>query len=157
MPNHYNFREDHKIAEKTERQMGKFLAETVPGVTFKGICNDNRWDLELDYNGRFTTVEVKEDFTCERTGNVGIEYESWGRKAGISVSKADFYLLKVHCPDGKARAYLIDSKKLKKICFETPLWFREVVGGDVGSESKNYLFKLGVIQQVAISLGVVPK
>ena len=157
MPNHYNFREDHKIAEKTERQMGKFLAETVPGLVFKRICKTSDWDLEFEFNGKPATVEVKEDFTCERTGNVGVEYESWGRKAGISVSKADFYLFKVHCPDGKARAYLIESKKLKRICFEDPLWHREVVGGDVGSESKNYLFKLDVIKRVSMFLGVVPK
>jgi hypothetical protein len=154
MPN-YDFNKDLPIARKTERQIANYLVEK--GMTFVSECNNSDYDLLMKRpDGSNFTVEIKEDFTCERTGNVGVESESWGRLSGISVSKADYYLYKVHEPNGQKNMYLIRTSKLKKM-IERNLWFREVVGGDPGSNSRNYLFKLNVVKDNFAFIGTLPE
>lgn len=153
--NNYDFSQDLPIAEKTEQQMADFLCSKLEGMTFLEHCNNSDYDLKFNVQGRYdTTVEVKEDFTCERTGNIGVEVSSWGRRSGIAVSKADYYLYKVHQPDTKIGVYIIETEKLKKM-IKQKYWHREVVGGDPGSDSKNYLFKLNVVKDEFVFLGYV--
>ena len=150
----YNFAEDFPIAEKTEAQVADFLVNEI-GMEFIEGCNDNRYDLVMKTpNGKRITVEVKEDFTCKETGNVGVEYECRGKNSGIRVSKADFYLYKVHRPDGKIQLLVQKTDKLKDMIRKRS-FHRKVVGGDVGSNSKNYLFELGVFQEGFLNLGLV--
>jgi hypothetical protein len=151
----YDFKKDLPIAERTEEQMGKLLEEKLPKAKLIGTCNTNAYDLKFQYDdGKTFTVEVKEDFTCERTGNVGVEYESWGRRAGIAVSKADYYLYKVHRPDGKIGVYIIKKDDLIQM-IKDKKHFRDVCGGDPGSNSWNHLFKLNVIKDNFMFLGCV--
>jgi hypothetical protein len=120
--------------------------------TIRGVRRSD-FDVRMAFpSGKEVDIEIKEDFSCERTGNVGVEVESWGRPSGLSVSKADFYLYKVHQPDGTKRVYIIRTEKLKKM-IEDELYHRIVVGGDPGSNSKNYLFKLKVIMDNFTHLG----
>lgn len=154
MPN-YDFKKDYPIAEKTEAQMAEFLCKKMDGLRFIEFCDNSDYDLKFNVRNRYdTTVEVKEDFTCRKTGNIGVETESWGRRSGIAVSKADYYLYKVHRPDNKIGVYIIETDKLKQM-IKNKLWHREVIGGDVGSNSKNYLFKLNVVEQEFVFLGYV--
>lgn len=146
----YDFKKDHKIAVKTEEEIAKMLQDANPGKIKRIQFNhDNRYDLGvLLTNGEFLTIEIKEDFTCARTGNVGLEYQCRGRASGISVSKADLYCYKVHEPSGDIAYYIIETKTLKTM-IKGNLFDRVVTGGDPGSDSKNYLFKLDVFKKHA--------
>jgi hypothetical protein len=141
----YDFRKDFPIARKTEAQIAQYLSEKQ-NMKFLGECNNSDYDIRMETpSGKKITIEIKEDFSCARTGNVGVEYECRGRASGIEVSKADFYIYKVHQPDGKKGVYVIQTPQLKRM-IEDKEYFRTVVGGDPGSFSKNYLFKLDVIK-----------
>lgn len=143
---HYDFDKDFPIARKTEKQIAKFLVEKL-SMEFVDECNNADYDIRMKMSdGKIFTIEIKEDFSCKRTGNVGVEFSSWGRDSGIAISKADLYMYKVHQPNGKIGLYAINTKKLKKMIADEK-YFRIVTGGDVGSNSMNYLFKLAVIQE----------
>jgi hypothetical protein len=150
MPN-YDFAKDLPIAKKTEKQIAEYLCETQDmsligtSDTIKNVRRSD-FDVRMKFNksDKVVDIEIKEDFSCARTGNVGVEFSSWGRASGIEISKADYYLYKVHTADGKKGVYIIQTSKLKKM-IEDKLYHRVVTGGDPGSESKNYLFKLSVV------------
>jgi hypothetical protein len=141
----YDFDKDLPIAQATEKQVANFLVEKAD-MTFVHDNDDNAYDLMMKTkDGKNVTIEVKEDFSCQRTGNVGVEYECRGKPSGISVSKANAYLYKVHEPSGRIGLYVIATKNLKKMIAEEQ-YFRIVNGGDPGSNSMNYLFKLNVFK-----------
>ena len=144
----YDFDKDLPIAQKTEKQITEFLVSK--GLEFIEDCDDNRYDVKMRFTqgdeSKEVTIEIKEDFTCERTGNIGVEIESWGRPSGIATSKADFYLYKVHEPNGRKGIYMIKTSELKAM-IKQRLWHREVIGGDPGSNSRNFLFRLEVVQK----------
>ena len=151
---YYDFTIDLPIAQKTERQVAQFLCDKA-GMKFVSECDDNKYDLLMETkDGRPLTFEVKEDFSCERTGNVGVEYSCRGKASGIEVSQADAYLYKVHEPSGKNGLYVIATKNLKKMISDEK-YFRIVNGGDPGSNSMNYLFKLDIIKDNFRFLGYV--
>jgi hypothetical protein len=153
MPN-YNFRKDLPVAHATERQVSKFLCDTR-GMTFLSECNNSDYDLLMQLkNGRRITIEIKEDFTCKKTGNVGIEYECRGRPSGISVSKADYYLYKVHEPTGNTSLYVIATNHLREL-IDNKMYFRSIIGGDEGSNSKNHLFKLETVKENFKFIGTI--
>lgn len=152
----YDFGKDLPIARKTEKQVAEYLVEKA-GMKFIKDNDDNKYDLLMAMGEKEITIEVKEDFSCERTGNVGVEYHCRGKPSGISVSKADLYLYKVHEPSGRKGLYIIKTPSLKKMCFEDQAWFREVNGGDPGSNSLNYLFKLDVFKKYFKYIGSVPE
>jgi len=150
----YDFDTDFKIARKTEKQIARFLAEKH-GLAFVDECNNSDYDIRMRFpKGREVTIEIKEDFSCARTGNIGVEFESWGRVTGIEISKADYYLYKIHKPDGTIGVYIIKTELLKQMIADK-LYHRVVVGGDVGSNSKNYLFKLQVVVENFKFLGII--
>jgi hypothetical protein len=158
----YDFAKDLPIAKKSEKQIAEFLVEKQ-NMTYLGSSDTlpnvkkSDFDIKMKFNasGTEVTIEIKEDFTCERTGNVGVEFESWGRVSGIEISKADFYLYKIHQPDGKIGAYIIATKKLKQMIADK-VYHRIVVGGDPGSFSKNYLFYLKDVLSNFKFLGFLP-
>lgn len=152
---HYDFEIDFPIAEKTEAQMAELLQQKLTKAKLIGICNTNAYDLKFKYgDDKIFTVEVKEDFTCRKTGNVGVEYECRGKRSGIATSKADYYLYKIHRPDGKIGVYMIRKDGLRQM-IDDRKYFRDVCGGDVGSNSKNHLFKLAVIVDDFMFIGFV--
>lgn len=65
---------------------------------FKQISlNDNNaYDILVEKDDKQFKVEVKQDFTCYKTNNIGVEYECRGKESGIMVSKADIYIYKIH-------------------------------------------------------------
>ena len=148
MPAHYNFREDFPIAQKVERLVSRYLRMKY-GTKTLSFCKDNRYDLLIENaDGKQSTIELKQDFTCRKTGNVGIEYSCRGKPSGIEVSKADFYLYVIHPPEGKRKLALIRTSRLKEM-ISKGLYFRKVDGGDFLSHSLNYLFKLPVFLSYA--------
>lgn len=136
----YDFKKDLQYAQKTEYEIINLLIAKY-GMKYIARCNNNKYDVEMESkDGKRFTFEIKEDFTHARTGNIGVEYESWGRPAGVAVSQADYYIYKVHNADGSCDIYLLKTETLKAM-IENKLYWRTITGGDIGSESKNYLFK----------------
>ena len=153
---HYNFKDDFAVARKTESQIANFLQE-IYGYSIVSWCNTKDYDfIAVNNLNEDVYYEVKEDFTCKRTGNVGVEYSSWGRESGIVTTKADKYIWKVHAPDTTIRVYEMTVRELREH-IANKKYFREVVGGDVGSESKNYLFKLEFFEKNATFLGYLER
>lgn len=143
---HYNFKSDLPISKATDQQISDYLCANQ-GMTQVSTCNTNAYDLLMkDSTGKQFTIETKEDFTCERTGNVGVEYHCRGKPSGISVSQADFYYYKIHEPGGIISLYKIPTAELKAMIAQR-LYCRDITGGDPGSNSKNYLFRLPIIKQ----------
>ena len=66
------YRADKKLANICECQVAKLIC-ILQNCKLVEVSKDNRYDLRFNKDGKFFTVEVKEDFTCERTGNVGLE------------------------------------------------------------------------------------
>ena len=139
----YDFSKDLPVAQKTEAEVARLLEQKYELVQVTSrATKTNAYDL-LMYKastGQQFTFEVKEDFTHAKTGNIGVEFSCRGKDSGVMVSKADFYIYKVHNSDGTFGIYLMKTERLKFI-IEKELYFRIVNGGDVGSNSMNYLFK----------------
>ena len=136
----YNFKEDFPIARNTEKEIASMLRKKYGAIILEDSNNDNRYDIRAVIQGREITIEVKEDFTCKKTGNVGLEYSCRGKFSGISVSQADYYIYKLHTRSSGIQYFLHRTSTLKQL-IESKLYFREVNGGDKGSNSLNYLFK----------------
>jgi len=148
MPN-YDFKTDFPIAQKTELEVGEIL--TVKGAEIISFNNDNKYDILMNWKGKEYTVEVKEDFTCEKTGNVGLEFSCRGKDSGIACSQADFYVYKIHEPNHSVHFYMMKIQELKDL-IKHKFYHRVVNGGDPGSNSMNYLFELKYIKQISILL-----
>jgi len=142
---HYNFKKDLPIAIATEIEIAELLKK-IYNATILAFEHTNKYDILVSINGKEYTFEAKEDFTCERTGNVGIEYSCRGKPSGIEVSQADYYLYKLHTKDYGIQ-FILHSTRILKRKIENKEYFRTVNGGDPGSNSLNYLFKYDVFIQ----------
>lgn len=141
MPN-YNFRLDLPIALKTEKEILEKMCSY--GYTQVGeMCSDGRWDFVITRSDKNKTlcVEVKEDFLCEKTHNVGLEFECRGKPSGINKTQSTHYVYRLHLPTGKVEDWIFKTDVLKKMVAERK-YFKPVCGGDEGSNSWNYLFYL---------------
>jgi hypothetical protein len=132
---YYSFHEDLENAQRTEVELADLL-RLRGKVVYVGYNDDNRWDLELTFpDGRFVTVEVKKDMLHERTGNLGVEFESRHKPSGINVTMADWWCFALY--DG---FWVIKTEKLRQLIAQDA-HFRVAVGGDVNSFTKMYLFR----------------
>jgi len=146
-----HFLECLAVATVTEHEVAPILA-THFNATISRYNDDNRYDVKLkDASDKYITVEIKEDFTCARTGNIGIEYHCRGKKSGIDVTEAGYYCIKAHTSSTTAELLLMTVADLKSLIV-AECYFRKVNGGDPASQSLNYLFKLDVIRDISITL-----
>jgi len=143
------FYNDLKNANITERELAKVIEEKLDCKTIE-FNDDNRYDIKFKGKIDFT-VEVKEDFITKTTGNIGVEYHSRGKDSGINTTQAHFYLYKTHTSNSKYELLLMKTKELKKIIKEKK-YFRVVNGGDFGSNTMMYIFKLDEIRRISIKL-----
>jgi len=141
MPN-YNFKKDLSVAKETEKEVAKLLQERY-GLNILSFEETNRYDILTEKNEKQLTFEIKEDFLCEKTGNVGLEFECRGKPSGIQTSQADYHIYKLHTADCGIQ-YVLHKTSVLKDMIETHMYFRIVNGGDKGSNSMNYLFKYNV-------------
>lgn len=99
---------------------------TQENMVFVKENNDKDFDLLFKKDNKEVKIEVKQDFSCFLTGNVGVEYHCRGKQSGIMASKADLYVYKLHqnpkfyniVPEiektkNEISIFLIDKKKLK--------------------------------------------
>jgi hypothetical protein len=137
----YNFKDDLKVAQKTEVFIGKLLEKN--GATGISFNRDGRYDIIAKINGKVIAFEIKEDMVVGFTGNVAVEFESRGKPSGIDHTLADFYIYVLHMKDCIVQYRMFSVKTLRKI-IEEQKYFRIVIGGDEGSNTKMYLFKADV-------------
>ena len=135
----YNFRQDLSVARKTEERVAGVISNKYDAVLMEH-SNHGEYDLLFKIKNTNVTFEVKEDFMCEKTGNVSLEYECRGKPSGIAISKADYYIYVIHTKSGETEYVMFRTQDLKDMV-SGRLHFRDVVGGDRGSNTKNYLFK----------------
>ena len=106
--------------------------------------NDFKYDLKVGqakekelgdiFNNK--RIEVKYDLQALNTGNVYVEYESRGKKSGISTSEAEFY-----CFAFGDTFHLIETKLLKSRCRKYIKTNRDKRGGD-SNTSKGILLPI---------------
>jgi len=132
----YNFNKDIKDGERGETVISDFLI--TKGYKLLSDNKDNKFDLRmLEPDGRETTIEIKTDVYCtpERdTGNMFIEFHSRGKDSGISTSKAEWFVM--YYPHLN-ESYFIKTETLRNLIENN--YFRDVSGGDNGSNTKGYL------------------
>ncbi len=105
-----DFKYDLKVGQIKEEELGKILS-------------DRR-------------IEVKYDLQALDTGNVYVEYESRGKRSGISTSEAEFY-----CFAFGETFHLIETKLLKSRCRKYINTKRDKRGGD-SNTSKGILLPI---------------
>ena len=106
--------------------------------------NDFKYDLEVGQTkekelGQIfenKKIEVKYDLKALKTNNVYVEYESRGKKSGISITEAEFY-----CFAFGDTFHLIKTEVLKNKCRKYIKTSRDKKGGD-NNTSKGILLPL---------------
>lgn len=99
-------------------------------------CDDYRWDLKMRLGDVTRTYEVKTDTLLtpmKDTGNIAIEFESWDKLSGISVTEAQYY---VYFMPFLGQIWTISTSDLKKLIKNNKLPVFK--GGDPGSNTKLY-------------------
>jgi hypothetical protein len=152
---HYDFYKDKIKADVTEVEVAHLLCEKLSFLEFKGrsvgkdrekdlIFNDNRPDSKKSE----MLIEVKEDFYCQKSGNVAVEYFDGDHYSGINATKADYWVYKVHEPSTAIGYYIMPTRELKRLITEKK-YHRDLAGGDKG-ETYMYLFHLEDIQSISV-------
>jgi hypothetical protein len=77
-------------------------------VDIKKWCDNSNYDFKTTDNIKY---EVKAEPTSLKTFNCFIEYFAYGMPSGISISKANYYVI-----TDTINYYLIETKRLKELC-----------------------------------------
>ena len=133
-----NFNQDLVLGNSGEIVIKEFLERK--GCEFINLNDDNQYDLKMKKNNTEITYEIKTDVLVAPiydTGNIFIEFESRGKKSGISVSKADWFVTYFKY---LKEIWFIKSETLKTLIQENefPIFYD---AGDVGSATHGYLIK----------------
>lgn len=99
-----------------------------------------KFDLDLQYGEvredkiadmlQNKKIEVKsEKDLWQRTGNICIEYESWGKPSGIAATESDYWFHNLCVGDNEYCTLVFKTDVLKKIVKDLDT-FRTVSGGD---------------------------
>lgn len=123
---HYNFTKDLQASQASVDLVKKWLK----GNNCKSIIDINTKYYDIQYViGYITeTIEVKEDFQYDLTGNVAIEIKSRGKSSGICTSTADYW---IYVLDGK----MYRARRSAVLCWLIQHWdrYRRVEAGDEGT------------------------
>jgi hypothetical protein len=151
----YNYKKDLPVAQETQKEVAALLQKRYNAEILEYDNNTNEYDILALIKGKRHTFEVKEDFTGEKTGNVGLEFECRGKPSGIQVSKADFHIYKLHTMENGIQFVLHTTKGLRRMVSNCE-YFRIVNGGDEGSNSMNYLFKYNIFIRTGKIIHSIP-
>ena len=80
----------------------------LKNVKIIDVCNNSNYDFKTSAN---IAYEVKCDHASNKTNNFFIEFSGYNKPSGISISKANYYIL-----SNTTTYYLIDIDILKNIC-----------------------------------------
>lgn len=140
----YSFEADLAVAKQTERDVAEKLRYYF-GIDLEfAFDNTNAYDIGCTIDGKTFTFEVKEDFKCMNTGNVCVEFECRGKPSGIATSKANFIIYKIHESPVNFGYYMCSTRILRDMIAAQSYFRIFDAGGDAGSNTKGYLFKLAV-------------
>ncbi|HRI28272.1 MAG TPA: hypothetical protein PK715_09480, partial [Chitinophagales bacterium] len=133
---HYNFNDDLKDGLDAENEV-KELLKLHFNVADSDIESSTSKGYDLKINSLGLTFEVKNDLMAEKTGNIAVEYESRGKASGLSTTTADFWVYKF-----SGVYYMLETSRLKTELFSNKNYWKDVTGGDWGSNTKMYLVKV---------------
>lgn len=115
------------------------------------VTDRKKFDLDLAY-GKVREQQVANMLTDKKievkserdlwvkTGNIAIEYESWGKPSGIAATEADYWFHNLCIGDRTFATIVFDVASLKQI-IDNLDYKRTVSGGD-NNASKMYLLNL---------------
>ena len=113
--------------------------------------NRKKFDLDLEYGkvreqavadmlqGKKIEVKSERD-VWQNTGNIAIEYESYGKPSGIAATEADYWFHNLCIGDDIFATLVFDTDSLRRI-IDNLDYKRSVSGGDYNA-SKMYLLNL---------------
>nr|AIW56756.1 hypothetical protein [uncultured virus] len=113
--------------------------------------NRKKFDLDLEYGkvreqavadmlqGKKIEVKSERD-VWQNTGNIAIEYESYGKPSGIAATEADYWFHNLCIGDDIFATLVFDTDSLRRI-IDNLDYKRSVSGGDHNA-SKMYLLNL---------------
>ena len=133
----YDFRSDLPLGNEGEDVVIKQLQKMGAKLISKN--NDNRYDFIMEKDNNQVKYEIKTDDYCKPTydtGNMFIEFECRGKKSGIMVSEAKWFVTYYkHLNE----IWYIQTQKLLNLINENNIRKHEN-SGDVGSNTKGWLF-----------------
>ena len=131
----YDFKKDLAISDAENPEVIEKIKKLFVGITDILTHKIKEYDISGTYKNKNSTFEVKNDKMSSITGNVGIEFHSWGKPSGIATTTAKYWIQKV-CGE----YYIIRTEKLRNMIVNRE-YFRIVTGGDSGSYTQMYLFR----------------
>jgi len=113
--------------------------------------NRKKFDIDLEYGQvreqlvadmlQNKKIEVKSERDMwQRTGNIAIEYQSYGKPSGIDATESDYWFHNLCIGDETFCTLVFDTKSLKKIINNLD-YKRSVSGGD-NNASRMYLLNI---------------
>jgi hypothetical protein len=150
----FNFSKDLARAEVTEAEVAKLLTRKA-GPSFVSVTwgeAKKEYDIVLETIFGKTTFEVKEDFAHAKYGNVAVEYWCRGKPSGINVSKAKYWIFKIHEKDGSKNLYMLTCRMLRSMILYKEYKRKVENGGDPGSNTKLFLFDGKLFKEHCIHL-----
>ena len=113
--------------------------------------NRKKFDIDLEYGKvreqlvadmlQDKKIEVKSERDIwQKTGNIAIEYESYGKPSGINATQSDYWFHNLCIGDDVFATVVFKTKNLKRIINNLD-YKRSVAGGDHNA-SKMYLLNL---------------
>lgn len=115
------------------------------------VCDRKKFDLDLAY-GKVREQRVADMFTDKkvevkserdmwvRTGNIAIEYESYGKPSGIAATEADYWFHNLCIGDETFATLVFDVPSLKRIIDN--LDYKKTVSGGDHNASRMYLLNI---------------
>ena len=115
------------------------------------VANRKKFDLDLEYGKvreqqvasmlQDKKIEVKsERDVWQKTGNIAIEYECYGKPSGINATESDYWFHNLCIGDETFATIVFDTASLKRIINNLD-YKRSVLGGD-NNASRMYLLNL---------------
>lgn len=115
------------------------------------VCDRKKFDLDLAY-GKVREQRVADMLTDKkvevkserdmwvRTGNIAVEYESYGKPSGIAVTEADYWFHNLCIGDETFATLVFDVPSLKRIIDN--LDYKKTVSGGDHNASRMYLLNI---------------
>ena len=144
---HYDFNKDLAKAQCIEERVIVHLKKEHSDMDFHGFSHQKGYDCHFSMGGVYYKLEIKSDYHTNHTGNIVIEYESRGYESGITTTQANLLAYAVITPKG-LDIYLFTVKRIRDLIADEA-YHAKLVGGDIGSNTRMYVFKLDEIEQYA--------
>lgn len=142
---HLDFKLDLDNAKITEEIAARLLHICADQEFMVEWNDDNRYDFACNLAGENVKIEVKDDIGSMNTPNVFVEFHCRGKPSGIEVTESTHHIYKIYDSPVASAFYLIATDTLRDI-IDKQLYHRIACdAGDIGSQTKGYLFAKDVI------------